>query len=68
MKFTVTTKDSKEAERLAKADDMAYFIWELVHNGHRQFKDTDYDYEKVWNVIHSLLDEHNINIDELVNN
>jgi hypothetical protein len=64
--FTVTTNDPSEAKRLAKADDMAAFIWQLVHNGWRDFKHTDYDYEKAWGKIHELLDEYSINIDDLM--
>jgi hypothetical protein len=65
MKAKFKSKDPQEIKRLAKADDMAGFIWELVHNGWREFKHTDYDYEKAWNKIESLLEEHNININDL---
>jgi hypothetical protein len=65
-KITIETTDEKKAIRMLKADDMAYFIWELVHNGWRKFKHSeDYDYEPAWDRIHELLQEHNINIDEL---
>ena len=63
---TFTTKDSLEAKRLAKAEDMAHFIWELIHNGWREFKHTDYDYQKAWDKIHELLDEHHIDVDDLI--
>jgi len=66
MKAKFESKDPKEILRLAKANDMALFIWELVHNGWRDFKHTDYDYEKSWDKIRELLSEHNIDIDELV--
>ncbi len=66
MKSTFTTDDPTEAKRLAKATDMALFIWELVHNGWRDFKHTDYDYTKAWDKIHELLEEHNIDIDDLI--
>lgn len=66
MIVTFKTNDPQEIKRLSKADDMAMFIWELVHNGWRDFKHTDYDYEKAWEKIHELLSEHNINIDDLV--
>ena len=65
MKATFTSTDPKEIKRLAKADDMALFIWELVHNGWREFKGTDYDHHPAWDKIHSLLEEHDINIDDL---
>ena len=65
MKAIFETEDEMEAKRLAKAGDMASFIWELVHNGWREFKHTDYDYQKAWDVIHRLLEEHSININDL---
>ena len=65
MKAKFKSKDPQEIKRLAKADDMARFIWELVHNGWREFKHTDYDYKKAWNKINELLEEHNININDL---
>lgn len=65
MKTTFETEDKQTALRLAKADDMAGFIWELVYNAWRGFKHTDYDYEKAWDKINELLDEYDINIDEL---
>lgn len=66
MKAKFESKDPLEIKRLAKSTDMALFIWELVHNGWRDFKDTDYDYIIAWAKIHELLEEHNINIDDLV--
>ena len=65
MKYTFKTKDQREALRYIKADDMADFIWQLVHNGWRKFKHTDYDYQEAWDRIHELLKEHNINVDDL---
>lgn len=66
MKATFTSEDPQEINRLAKANDMTLFIWELVHNGWREFKHTDYDYEKSWNKIHDLLEQYKIDIDDLV--
>ena len=66
MKATFETEDPKEIIQLAKASDMASFIWELTHNGWREFKHTDYDYEKAWDKINELLEEFNINPDELM--
>jgi len=64
--LTFEFDDDKQAiMRLMKADDMANFIWDLVHNGWRDFKHTEYDYNPAWDKIHSLLKEHNIIIDEL---
>ena len=66
MKATFESKEPQEIKRLTKSTDMALFIWQLVHNGWRDFKHTDYDYEKAWNKIHELLDEYNIDIDDLI--
>ena len=66
MKATFETTDEQEMMRLAKSGDMAAFIFELTHNGWRKFKDTDYDYERAWDVINELLDTFGINIDELI--
>ena len=66
MVVTFKSNDPQEIKRLTKADDMAMFIWELVHNGWRDFKHTDYDYEKAWEKIHELLGQFNINIDDLI--
>jgi len=65
MRIKIETDDEMEAKRLLKSNDMALFIFELVRNGWRRFKHTDYDYEKSWGVIHELLDEYDINIDEI---
>lgn len=62
---TFKTEDEQEIKRLAKSNDMAQFIWELVHNGWRDFKHTDYDYQPAWDKINELLEEHKINIDDL---
>jgi len=65
MKHIFETEDEQEAKRIVKSLDMANFIWELVHNGWRDFKHTDYDYDPAWEKINQLLAEHNINIDDL---
>lgn len=66
MKATFETEDPKEIIQLAKASDMASFIWELVHNGWREFKHTDYDYHPAWDKIRELLEEHNLNPEDLL--
>lgn len=66
MKATFESEDPKEIQRLSKANDMALFIWELVANGWRDFKHTDYDYTPAWDKIHSLLDEYHIDIDSMI--
>lgn len=66
MKATFESKDAQEIKRLSKSTDMALFIWELVHNGWREFKHTDFEYEKAWNKINELLNDFKIDIDDLV--
>lgn len=66
MKAKFTSKDPHEIKRLSKSTDMASFIWELVHNGWRDFENTDYDYQKAWDKIIELLGQHNIDIDDLI--
>lgn len=66
MEVIFKTEDEKEIRRLAKSNDMANFIWELVHNGWREFKHTDYDYEKAWSKINELLEEYGIDIEDLI--
>jgi len=62
---TFTSEDEQEIKRLAKANDMAMFIFELVNNGWRDFKDTDYDYQPAWQKINELLEHYNITINDL---
>jgi hypothetical protein len=66
MKVTFESEDPLEIKRLAKADDMAMCLWELVHNGWREFKHTDYEWEKSWNKIHETLERFNIDVDDLM--
>jgi hypothetical protein len=66
MKATFESEDPKEIIQLAKSSVMAWFIWELVHNGWREFKHTDYDYEPAWEKINELLNEYGINVEELI--
>ena len=65
MKAVFTSEDPVEIRRIAKADDMANFIWELVMNGWRDFKHTDYDYRPAWEKINKLLEDYHIDVDEL---
>ena len=66
MKAVFTSEDPTEIRRWAKSDDMANFIWELVMNGWRDFKHTDYDYRPAWEKINKLLEEYHIDVDELM--
>ena len=65
MKAVFESEDPTEIKRLAKANDLSSFVWELVHNGWREFKHTDYDWGKAWDKINALLLDHGINIDDL---
>jgi len=65
MKVIFKTDDPMEIKRLAKANDMAFCLWELVNNSWRRFKNTDYEYEKAWGVIQEVLEEYNINVEDL---
>ena len=66
LKFNLDEPDERmEFKRCSKATDMAQFIWELVHNGWRDFKNTDYDYQVAWDKIQELLEEHHIDINDL---
>jgi hypothetical protein len=65
-KVTFESEDQTEIKRLAKSTDMAICLWQIVHNGWREFKHTDYDYEKAWDKIRHIISEHNIDIDDLI--
>jgi len=65
MEAIFKSNDPNEIKRLSKVNDMASFIWELVNNGWREFKDTDYDYEPAWEKINKLLEEHGIDIEDI---
>ena len=65
MKATFKSNDPMEIKQLAKAGDMAAFIWELKHNSWREFKHQDYDYTPYLVKIITMLEEHKIDIDDL---
>jgi hypothetical protein len=60
--------DEKDHMRCIKAPDMVSFIWELKHNFWRKWKhdDTDFTLDNYKEALCDLLQEHNINIDELI--
>ena len=66
MKVTFKSDDPTEIKRLAKSNEMAHCLWEIVHNGWREFKDTDVDYQRVWDVIHDIIVDNNIDVDDLM--
>lgn len=66
MKGIFESDDPIEIKRLAKSTDMALCLWEIVNNGWREFKHTDYDYKKSWCKINDIISKHNIDIDDLI--
>ena len=66
--------DRYEFNRITKARDMALMLWELEMNGYRKF--TKYNerqevayqegIEEVFKYIRELLDEHQINVEDLI--
>jgi cell fate (sporulation/competence/biofilm development) regulator YmcA (YheA/YmcA/DUF963 family) len=67
--------DVMEHKRAVKSLDMALALWEIVHNTKKglewsmEGKEIDkYDaLELVYEKIHEILNDHNINTDELIN-
>jgi len=67
--------DVMEHKRAIKSLDMAMALWDIVHNTKKglewsmEGKEIDkYDaLELVYEKIHEILDDHNINTDELIN-
>jgi hypothetical protein len=66
MKAVFESDEPTEIKRLAKSTDMAKCLWQIVHNGWREFKHTDYAYEKAWDKIREIISEHNIDVDDLI--
>lgn len=69
--------DAMEFRRVSKSLDMAMAIWEVTYNLRKQIereleaKDSDESkYEllhEIFTKIHAVFDDHNINIDDLIN-
>jgi hypothetical protein len=66
MEVTFKTSDPIEAKRLAKADDMAVFIFSIIRNLPRKFEDSDTDHQPVFDAIYAELDRYNICIDDIL--
>ena len=66
MKVTFKSEDPIEIKRLSKANEMAICLFEIANNGWREFKDTDVDYKMVWDTIHEIMVDNNINIEDLI--
>ena len=66
--------DRFEFNRMTKAHDMAMMLWELEMNGYRKFtkynerQESAYQegIEEVFKYIRELLDEHQINVEDLI--
>lgn len=76
LEFDLNDFDDKMAHlRAVKSLDMALALWSLVHNTKKglewSFEGKEIDkyeaLELVYEKIHEILDEHNINTDELIN-
>ena len=70
IKYDLSNEDDEmELKRAMKSNDMAMFIWELQHNFWRKWKheDEDFNLETYKEELSELLEDHNINIDELIN-
>jgi hypothetical protein len=73
--FDLTDFDDRfEFNRMTKAHDMAMMLWELEMNGYRKFtkynerQESAYQegIEEVFKYIRELLDEHQINVEDLI--
>ena len=69
LKFNLDNpEDRMNHKRCIKASEMANFIWELKHNLLRKWKhdDSDFNIETYGDALNTLLDEHGIDIDDLL--
>lgn len=55
----------QEFRRVVASLDMACFIFEVLRNGRRNFKDHKH-VDEIWEWLHQTADDHNINIDNLI--
>lgn len=66
MEATFRSNDPLEIKRIAKSTDLALCLWEILHNGWRQFEYTDYDYKMAWDKIKDIVAEYKIDVDDLI--
>ena len=61
-------EDSQNHLRCIHATNMASFIWELKHNFWRKWKhdETDFNLDNYKDALYELMQEHNIDIDNLI--
>ena len=70
LKFDLTEPEERRAHaQCVNANKMACFIWELQYNFWRKWEhdDSQFNLKTYREALSELLDEHNINIDELMN-
>ena len=68
IKYDLTDPDDEMAlQRAVNSQDMAFYIWEILHNGKGQFKHSEnVDVDEVWEYLWEELRNHKIDIDKLV--
>jgi hypothetical protein len=60
-------EDEIALQRAMNSFDMALYIWEILHNGKRQFKNIEnIDIDDVWQYLWEELKDHKIDIDKLI--
>ena len=67
MKFKVSTKDPIEANRLAKALDMALALWDIdqLLRGKAKYEDNEYA-DKIREEFHDILNGYGIVLDNII--
>jgi len=64
LKFNLDEPDDRMAHfRCVKATDMAIVLFEIQHNLRRKCEDST---DKIFEKINELIEDHNINLDELI--
>ena len=66
MKATFETDDPFEIKRLAKSEDMALCLWEIVNNTWQEFSTTDHGDKKTWDKINQIISNHNLDVYDLI--
>ena len=69
LEFDLDNADDEMAlKRAIKSTDMACFIFELKHNFWRKYKhdESDFNVENYREALGRLLEEHNINVEDLL--
>jgi hypothetical protein len=60
-------EDEMALQRAMNSFDMALYIWEILHNDKRQFKNKEnIDIDDVWQYLWEELKDHKIDIDKMV--